>query len=147
MNTDLIRSDPAVLMGKPVVAGTRITVELILEKLAAGETFDQIDEFIGDLPGLEGFGHAGRREDRHECQVESTFPGPGKVELACRHGSPEVCRLAVQPIGSIDVRVDDEVALGQRLRPIVQAVSACRQENGGSEPDPAQPVVATRFRS
>jgi uncharacterized protein (DUF433 family) len=30
------------MMGKPVVAGTRITVELILEKLAAGETVDQI---------------------------------------------------------------------------------------------------------
>ena len=44
MSTDLIRSDPAVLMGKPVVAGTRITVELILEKLAAGETFDQLLE-------------------------------------------------------------------------------------------------------
>ena len=29
-------------MGKPVVAGTRITVELILEKLAAGETVEQI---------------------------------------------------------------------------------------------------------
>ena len=29
-------------MGKPVVRGTRITVELILEKLAAGESVDQI---------------------------------------------------------------------------------------------------------
>ena len=29
-------------MGKPVVVGTRITVELILEKLAAGETIDQL---------------------------------------------------------------------------------------------------------
>lgn len=29
-------------MGKPVVAGTRITVELILEKLAAGEPTEQI---------------------------------------------------------------------------------------------------------
>jgi len=29
-------------MGKPVVAGTRITVELILEKLGAGESFEQI---------------------------------------------------------------------------------------------------------
>ena len=37
-----IVSDPAVLMGKPVVSGTRITVELILEKLAAGETVEQI---------------------------------------------------------------------------------------------------------
>jgi len=30
------------MMGKPIVAGTRITVELILEKLAAGETVVQI---------------------------------------------------------------------------------------------------------
>lgn len=44
MNTERILSDPAVLMGKPVIAGTRIPVELILEKLSAGETFDQILE-------------------------------------------------------------------------------------------------------
>jgi uncharacterized protein (DUF433 family) len=37
-----IVSDPQVMMGKPVIAGTRITVELILEKLAAGETTEQI---------------------------------------------------------------------------------------------------------
>jgi uncharacterized protein (DUF433 family) len=40
--TRLIVSDPAMMMGKPVIAGTRITVELVLEKLAAGETVDQI---------------------------------------------------------------------------------------------------------
>ena len=39
---DLIQSDPAVLMGKPVVVGTRIAVESILEKLAAGESIEQI---------------------------------------------------------------------------------------------------------
>jgi len=38
----MIISDPAIMMGKPVIAGTRITVELILEKLAAGETTQQI---------------------------------------------------------------------------------------------------------
>lgn len=38
----LIVSNPDVMMGKPVVAGTRITVELILEKLAAGESAEQI---------------------------------------------------------------------------------------------------------
>ncbi|MBP6002030.1 MAG: DUF433 domain-containing protein [Pyrinomonadaceae bacterium] len=42
MDTNLIKSDPAIMMGKPVIAGTRITVELILEKLAAGETVEQI---------------------------------------------------------------------------------------------------------
>ena len=40
----MIRSDPKVLAGKPVVAGTRITVELILEKLAAGESEAQLLE-------------------------------------------------------------------------------------------------------
>jgi len=39
---ELIRSDPMVMMGKPVVAGTRITVELILDKLAAGESIEEI---------------------------------------------------------------------------------------------------------
>jgi len=42
MREQWIVSDPSVMMGKPVVAGTRITVELILEKLAAGETIEQI---------------------------------------------------------------------------------------------------------
>jgi len=40
----IIRSDPSIMMGKPVITGTRITVELILEKLAAGETVEQILE-------------------------------------------------------------------------------------------------------
>jgi len=44
METKLIQSDPHVMMGKPVIAGTRITVELILEKLSAGETVEQILE-------------------------------------------------------------------------------------------------------
>ena len=39
-----IVSDPSIMMGKPIIAGTRITVELVLEKLTAGETMDQILE-------------------------------------------------------------------------------------------------------
>ena len=38
----MITSDPAVMLGKPVVVGTRITVEMILRKLGAGESIDQI---------------------------------------------------------------------------------------------------------
>jgi len=44
MQRQLIVSDPGVMMGKPTVAGTRVTVELILEKLSAGETVEQILE-------------------------------------------------------------------------------------------------------
>jgi uncharacterized protein (DUF433 family) len=44
MTQQIIVSDPKVMMGQPVVAGTRITVELILEKLAAGETIEQLLE-------------------------------------------------------------------------------------------------------
>ena len=44
MAKSLIVSDPKIMMGKPVVAGTHVTVELILDKLAAGESFEQILE-------------------------------------------------------------------------------------------------------
>lgn len=33
----VIESNPEIIMGKPVVSGTRVTVELILEKLAPGK--------------------------------------------------------------------------------------------------------------
>lgn len=34
----VVVSNPKVILGKPVIRGTRITVELILEKFAAGQT-------------------------------------------------------------------------------------------------------------
>jgi uncharacterized protein (DUF433 family) len=40
----MVVSNPGVMMGKPLIAGTRITVELILEKLSAGETVEQVLE-------------------------------------------------------------------------------------------------------
>ncbi len=49
MTHPLITANPAVMLGKPVVAGTRITVELILEKLGAGET---VDDLLLDYPQL-----------------------------------------------------------------------------------------------
>ena len=42
MYESMIVSDPEIMLGKPVVKGTRITVELILENLAAGETIEQL---------------------------------------------------------------------------------------------------------
>ena len=40
----LIVSDPSVMIGKPVVSGTRITVDLILEKLGGGESIEAVLE-------------------------------------------------------------------------------------------------------
>jgi len=37
-----IEINPKVLCGKPVIKGTRISVELILERLAAGYNFNEI---------------------------------------------------------------------------------------------------------
>ena len=47
---DRIEIDPKVMLGKPIIRGTRITVELIIEKLAAGETTDQV---LADYPSLQ----------------------------------------------------------------------------------------------
>lgn len=46
---ELIASDPKVMMGKPVVKGTRITVESIVERIGAGES---VDEVIASHPRL-----------------------------------------------------------------------------------------------
>lgn len=37
-----IESNPDILFGKPVISNTRIPVELILEKLAAGDTIEDL---------------------------------------------------------------------------------------------------------
>jgi uncharacterized protein (DUF433 family) len=53
MNTsDYIISDPDILFGKPVVKGTRIPVDLILEKLASGETIEQLLQAYPRLTGV-----------------------------------------------------------------------------------------------
>ncbi len=44
MKHQFITADPSIMMGKPTIAGTRITVESILDKFAAGETIEQMLE-------------------------------------------------------------------------------------------------------
>ena len=39
---EIVWSDPAIMLGKPCIRGTRITVESIKECLAAGETVEDI---------------------------------------------------------------------------------------------------------
>ena len=42
MSENLIVSDPKIMMGKPAVAGTRITVEHILEELGGGQSIEDL---------------------------------------------------------------------------------------------------------
>jgi uncharacterized protein (DUF433 family) len=44
MEKPLIQQDPRIMMGKPVIAGTRIPVDLLLERLGTGETVEQLLE-------------------------------------------------------------------------------------------------------
>ena len=55
--------DPDILAGKPVIRGTRLAVELILELLAAGQSEREI---LANYPGLA-------HEDIVACMLPSTF--------------------------------------------------------------------------
>lgn len=50
MKQTLIISDPKILSGKPVIAGTRISVELILDRVASGMNMGEI---LKDYPHLK----------------------------------------------------------------------------------------------
>ncbi len=53
MNTqfykDRITVDPDIMLGKPIIKGTRITVELILRKLSEGMTIEELIEAYPQL--------------------------------------------------------------------------------------------------
>ena len=45
-----IESNPSIMSGKPVIKGTRITVELIVRKLGEGAT---VDDLLDGYPNLK----------------------------------------------------------------------------------------------
>lgn len=49
--TDRIETNPEVMLGKPVIRGTRITVELLLRKLSEGATEAELLEAYPHLTG------------------------------------------------------------------------------------------------
>lgn len=49
MKQTLIVSDPKILSGKPIISGTRISVELIMDRVASGMS---IREILEDYPHL-----------------------------------------------------------------------------------------------
>ena len=54
-----IERNPEVLTGKPVIKGTRISVELIMRKLAGGYTFDNL---------IEAYPHLNREQLAAACE-------------------------------------------------------------------------------
>jgi len=48
--TERITVDPKILVGKPIIRGTRLAVEFILDLLAQGWSYDEI---LRNYPGLE----------------------------------------------------------------------------------------------
>ena len=65
MAEQIIVSDPNIMMGKPTVVGTRITVELIVKKLAA--TYS-IEELLDGYPRLTRESITAALEYAAKCQ-------------------------------------------------------------------------------
>ena len=57
--TDRIEINPKVMLGKPVIRGTRITVELVLRKLAEGATENDL---------LDAYPHL-KKQDLHAAMA------------------------------------------------------------------------------
>ncbi len=80
MEQPLIISDPQIMVGKPVIRGTRITVELILRKIAAGQTIDQIQS---DYPHLTREGIVAAVEFAADSiQFDRAYPLPSTKAMA-----------------------------------------------------------------
>ena len=91
-----ITKDEAVMLGKPTVAGTRLTVELILEKLAAGE---------GVCSLLESY----PRLDRESVREALVFAAR-RVEVVL-----DRLRLTNEPLVAAVTALDDHSEMDDRI--------------------------------
>jgi uncharacterized protein (DUF433 family) len=74
MLLDRITSDPRILGGKPIVRGTRVSVELVLDHLAHEMDFDTMQEIFPHLT----------REDIRACLKYASEVFAGEVVLPSR---------------------------------------------------------------
>ncbi|MDP3724995.1 MAG: DUF433 domain-containing protein [Nanoarchaeota archaeon] len=65
-----IEANPKVMLGKPVIKGTRITVELILRQLGAGMTMDEV---------LENYPHLTREDLRAAIRYAASLVAEERV--------------------------------------------------------------------
>lgn len=86
---DHIIVDPQILVGKPVVRGTRISVELVIDLLAAGWTEQQVLASYptlkaGNLRACLAYASAQRKGlsfgTRMNFLADENFPRPGRNE-------------------------------------------------------------------
>ncbi len=54
---NIITVDPKVMVGKPVIAGTRLTVDLIVGLLADGWSESEIDEYEHQIRACLAYAH------------------------------------------------------------------------------------------
>lgn len=69
---DRITVDPKVLVGKPVIKGTRIAVEFVVDLLAEGWTHDQILKNYPDLAAEDI--HASLHYAAETLKTERVYP-------------------------------------------------------------------------
>ena len=65
-----IYSDFRIMMGKPIIIGTRIPVELVLEKIATGETVEQLAIWMAESMGRKAYYERQAMAFRQQCQFE-----------------------------------------------------------------------------
>ncbi len=94
--------DPAVMMGKPCIKGTRITVELILRKLGAGRSFADLLEAYPRL--TEDDLRAALAFAADYMQHETVLP----VELRARLEQRPSVSLTVKPEQAVRAERDRE---------------------------------------
>lgn len=66
-----IHSNPEILFGKPVIKGTRVPVDLILEKLAYGETIEEL---------LQAYPHV-KKENIYACLMYASLMIKNESEI------------------------------------------------------------------
>lgn len=69
--------DPAVCQGRPIIRGTRLTVETVLSYLSAGDPIEEVLEAHPRLTREDGL--ACLPHGRHLGQVHSTLEAPSSV--------------------------------------------------------------------
>src|SRR5215510_3937511 len=106
MTTERIEIDPAIMMGKPVIRGTRITVELILRKLADGASESEL---------LEDYPHLTTNDIRAAVAYGAASVAHEEVVLL-----PNSVVEAVSKLGS---RLEDAYSSGTRKSADKQAIN------------------------